>query len=211
MNKVINSLSNSKNGSHPHSREIQASRQQWVTTLFVQFRLSQADHGFGGAQCLANYRATLDQAIQDHGGDLVAMAEDAALAVFSGYECAESYIHDGLTAARTIMAEMSRANKERLAQDLPPLRVAIGLDAGILRSSSCRRHPRLDPGLEQFLHRARRLSDLNYQTPFPAIFASRAVVDSLDFGGSDTIHNLGDVFVEGQASPIVVYAIISRQ
>jgi class 3 adenylate cyclase len=210
LNKVISSLSSSKNGAYHHSSETGASREQWVTTLFVQFRLSQAAHSFDGARCLADYRAKLDQAIQEHGGDIVAMADDAALAIFSGYECAAAYTRDGLTAARAIMAEMSRANKERLAQDLPPLRVAIGLDAGILRSTSCRRHPRLDPGLEQFLRRARRLSDLNYQTPFPAIFASRAVVDSLDFGGPDTIHNLGDVFVEGQASPIVVYAIISQ-
>lgn len=210
MNKVINSLINSKNGSYSQSRETDPSREQWITTLFVQFRLSQTGQSFDRARCLTTCQATLEQAIQAHGGDVVAMADDAALAIFSGFERAGSHTQDGLTAAKAIMAEMSRTNKERLAQDLAPLRVAIGLDAGILRSTSYRRHPRLDPGLEQFLHRARRLSDLNYQTPFPAIFVSRAVVDSLDFGGPDTIQNLGDVFVEGQASPMVVYAIISR-
>lgn len=208
MNKVSNPITNANNGTFIKNTDVYNPQEQWVTTLFVQFRFSRSGRCVDRDCGLGQYQALLRQAISYHNGELVALASDAALALFSGSGPAQRHTRGGIESARAIMNDITEVNKERVAQDLAPVRVAIGLDAGVLRTTSCRRHPRLDPGLEQFLHRARRLSDLNYQTPFPAIFASRPVVDSLELGERHAIQNLGDVFVEGQTGRLVVYAIM---
>lgn len=210
MNKVIDSIGNKNGRPVPQSTELSERQEYWVTALFVQFRLSRAENPSESKRTTTQIHGLLTTSISAHHGDIVALAGDAALALFSGKAKRQSYVHDGVAAAEAIMSGFAEINGERLAQDLAPMRVAIGLDAGSLGTATCPRHPALDTGLEPFFKRARRLSDLNYQTPFPAIFASRAVVDNLDYAGPHAIQNLGDVFVDDQAAPMVVYAILNR-
>lgn len=211
MNKVFDHISDDQRGRLPHDRKQPSDTQAfWITTLFVQFRFSRSGNHGHSKHALEDIRTLITKSISSHRGDVVALADDAALAVFSGNGERRRYAHDAVEASEAIMMGISEINRERLAQDLASLRVAVGLDAGRLKATSCPRHPALDPSLDPFFRRARHLSDLNYQTPFPAFFASREVVDSLDYDGRYGIQNLGDVFVDGQIAPLVVYAILNR-
>jgi len=192
----------------PRSPEAQP---RWVTALFVQFRFFDTVDSQEREKVLDYYRAILEHAVGIHGGDVVALAIDAALAVFSGEGHPQEHTRSAMGAAALLMDRVAQANRQRLALNLIPLRLGIGVDAGMLTSSSCNRHPCLDPGLQQYLNKARGLSELNYQAPFPAVFVSHTVAGRLDYGEHYAVQNLGDVFVENLPDPLAVFAVMNHE
>ncbi len=185
--------------------------QRWTTALFVQLIRPPSGPIAHHQKALDEYHAIVERAVTHQCGDVVAVSSDAALAVFSGEGHPQDHVQFAVDAATSMLEQVAQLNGQRLAQGLAPLRIGIGMDAGVLTTSGFKRHPLLDPGLEGYLNKARRLSDLNCQTPFPAIFVSHSVVNRLDHNQRYSIQNLGDVFVENQADPIAVYALMSGE
>lgn len=143
-------------------------------------------------------------------GDVVALSNQEALAVFTGSDASRQPIQNAVASASSMLDQVREGNMHRLAEDLTPLRLGIGLDAGSLTVSACNRHPRLDPALQDYVEKARKLSALNCQTPFPTVFVSHAVASNIDAAHRYAIQNLGSVFVEKLADPITVYALMDR-
>ena len=211
LSKVSELIANSIETSAKAERQVKYSGQRWVTTLFVQLAQPVSGNGPYQDEILDEYRAIIERSIGHHHGDVVALSHDAALALFMGDGHPQEHTQDGVNAATSLLDQIGQLNIQRLTQYLAPLRIGIGLDAGVLNVLGCNRHPLLDPGLEGYLKKVRRLSDLNCQTPFPAIFISHTVADRLNQDQRYSIQCLGDVFVENQADPIVVYALMNGE
>jgi hypothetical protein len=170
----------------------------------------QANNEYDQDGVLAHYRAMLQEAVADHNGDLVALSKDAGLAMFTGPGQPQQLIWNAVEAAASFLENAGAANCRRVAQNLSPLRLGIGLDGGHLPNSECNRHPRLEPGLQEYWHRARHLSELNYQAPFPALFISQAVADWLTENYGLTVQSLGNVSLDNQVAPLAVYAVLGK-
>lgn len=188
-----------------------SSPSKWMMTLYAQINAprgaEQRDEPQPGV-VRSEYRRIIERIIGAHEGDVIAVADDAVLATFATPEEETGPECWGLRAAVTLMAEVAAMNRQRVAQDLLPCRVGIGLDCGSIPDDGIRRHPRLQVGLERHINRARRLSILNCQTPFPSIFLSGNAVQRIGTGNGYTIQNLGDVTVPEQAEPVAVYALM---
>lgn len=191
-----------------YPKEVQ---RRWVTTLFVTFRYSNNSAVNGRDDgLLRQYHTILEQAVGPNRGDVVALSNHEALAVFTACDASHQPIQDAVASASAMLDQVRQGNLQRLAEDMTPLRLGIGLDAGRLNNSGCNRHPRLDPTLQEHIAKARRLSDLNCQTPFPTVFVSHAVASRIDSSQRYAVQNLGSIFIENHADPITVYALMDR-
>lgn len=184
-------------------------QRRWVTTLFVTFRYSVGNANGRDDGLLSQYHAILEQAVGSYCGDVVAISNQEALVVYAASDASRQAVQNAVASASSMLDQVRESNMQRLAEDLTPLRLGIGLDAGSL--AACNRHPRLDPALQAYVEKARRLSDLNCQTPFPTVFVSHSVASNVDASQRYVIQNLGTVFVEKQADPITVYALMDRE
>ena len=184
--------------------------QKWVTTLFVQFNLvgNQCEHTVSVREALDAYHAVIRQVIERHAGLLIASANDAVLALFENAEPADDHTHIGVSAAVATMEELAALNKQRLEQNLIPFRVGIGLDTGCIAADKIRCHPFMATALEEHIHKAKGLSRLNQQAPFPAIFISRNTLDGLHSRNGYHVQNLGETFVPNLPVPVSVYALM---
>lgn len=189
---------------------VQEPQSKWVATLFVQFRFLYVDESSEHQKVLTQFRDLLENIVGYHRGDVVALSRDAGLAIFSGPGRGHDYTQNAILVATSLIEEANNTNRERLARNLSPVRLGIGVDGGPLSTGMCNRHPRLDPSLQPYLDRARRLSELNYQAPFPAIFISHTVADRLEQEQRYAVQNLGDVLVENHADPFSVYAVLGE-
>lgn len=184
---------------------------KWMMTLYVQINAPRGEEQRDEPQpevVQSDYRRIIERTIGAHEGDVIAVADDAVLATFVTPEENEGPRWQGLRAAVTVMAEVATLNRHRVAQDLLPYRVGIGVDCGSVPDNGFRRHPRLQVGLERHISRARRLSILNCQTPFPSIFLSGNAVQRIGTVNGYTIQNLGEVIVPDQPEPVAVYAVM---
>lgn len=184
---------------------------KWMMTLYAQINTPRGKEPRDEPQpeiVRSKYRRIIEGTIGAHEGDVIAIADDAVLATFATPEEEPGPGWKGLRAAVTVMAEVATWNRHRVAQDLPPYRVGIGLDCGSIPDDGIRRHPRLQVGLERHISRARSLSILNCQTPFPSIFLSASAVDRIGTFNGYTIQHLGDITVPDQPEPVTVYALM---
>lgn len=186
---------------------MQELQQKWVTALFVQFRFLDGDDRYQSA-ILNDCLARLEQIVGGCHGDVVALSHDAALALFSGTGYPHEHIQNAVEAATRLREAVQALNAQRCSRNHSALRMGIGIDGGLLAASGYNRHPCLDPGLQIYLSKARRLSELNYQTPFPAIFVSPPVANGIQSDRYYAIQNLGSVAVEKHPDPLTVYAVI---
>ncbi|MFW6184767.1 MAG: hypothetical protein ACOC8X_13285, partial [Chloroflexota bacterium] len=156
---------------------------------------------------LFEYKEVVLGRVASHGGHLLAEAADTVLALFAGRH-EEPAVEASITTAASIMEQIAVMNKQRLAQDLVPFRIGIGIDAGIVPAGSQSAPDTINSALERHIRLARGLSDLNQQTPFPAIFISENMAAGLHERNGYHIQNLGDVFLDRQQKPIKVYALL---
>jgi hypothetical protein len=91
---------------------------------------------------------------------------------------------------------------------LLPLRVGIGLDSGFMPVERQRLPAGITRTLARHISQAKELSDLNRQTPFPAIFVSSGIVDGLARQNGYIVQNLGSVPVANRCEPLAVYAVL---
>lgn len=188
-----------------------SSPSKWMMTLYAQIDAPRHDEHHDEPQpelVRSEYRRIIEETIGAHEGDVIAVADDAVLATFAASEGETGKAWQGLTAAITLLVDLAVVNKQRVAQDLLPYRVGIGLDCGSIPDDGIRRHPRLQVGLQRHINRARRLSILNCQTPFPSIFLSGSLVQRIGTFNGYTIQNLGDETVPDQPEPVTVYALM---
>ncbi len=181
---------------------------RWVTALFVQFRFLHAKDTYRHHEIRDQFRAQFESDVYRSGGDVLALSPDAAFALFSGGGLPQDQIRSALEVVIRLMAGAEETNRQRLAHNLSPLRLGIGLVAGTLQAHACNRHPRLDPGIEAYLNRARRLSELNVQAPFPTAFVSREVAGLLYQAGPYEVQELGSVALAEGLEPFPVYAYL---
>lgn len=180
----------------------------WVTALFVQFRFLEAESSRQSGALLDSLGARFEQIVNDLSGNVVALSRDAGFALFSGGGHPQTDTRNAVKTAERLMGEVERTNRQRMALDLCPIRLGIGITGGIEHDLACNRHPWLSPGIVSYMNRARQLSELNYQAPFPAMFISREVADSLNPAERDAVQSLGSVIVEDEVDPLAVYALL---
>ena len=183
---------------------------RWMTALFVQFRFLYANDSSEHEKVLSQFRDLMERMVSYNEGDVVALSHDAGLAIFSGPDKPCIHTQHAIDVATQLIKEASDVNRKRLKHNLSPIRLGIGIDGGLLSSSNCSRHPRLDPGLQPYLNIARDLSELNYQAPFPAVFVSRAVADEVAKVDNGVLQDLGDVIVDNEAEAFTVYAVMGQ-
>lgn len=156
---------------------------------------------------LSEYKEVVLGRVASHGGHLLGEASDTVLALFAGGRD-EMAAESSVTAAASIMEQVAVMNKQRLAQDLVPFRIGIGIDSGVVQTGSQSEPDTINSALERHVRLARGLGDLNQQTPFPAIFISENMAQGLHECNGYHIQNLGDVFLNRQQKPITVYALL---
>lgn len=188
-------------------RQSAASR-RWIVILFVQIHTSSGHNDVDTeAHALRQYQQQVEQQISACGGYIIGEGENMTLAMFSS-DTAESVVQSSIDTAVKLMNRLAAQNKQRLAQDLIPFRIGMGLDSNAV--SICSQTAQIETwsGLEACIRQARSLCDLNRQTPFPAIFISQNTAAWLNGQQRYTIQNLGDVTVQRTGEPLAVYALM---
>ncbi|HSM58986.1 MAG TPA: hypothetical protein VK879_22715 [Candidatus Sulfomarinibacteraceae bacterium] len=184
--------------------------QKGIAILFAHIRapgLQRSAQMSAGNTALSEYKEVALRQVAAHGGHLLAEASDTVLALFTaGHD--KSPVKASVDTATSIMERVAVMNKQRLAQDLVPFRIGIGIDSGTVQTGRGLEPATTDSALERHVRMARGLSDLNQQTPFPAIFISENMAHSLNEYNGFHIQNLGDVFLNKRQHPITVYALL---
>lgn len=184
--------------------------QRWIVILFVQIYASSSHNDIDTeteAEAVARYLQLVEQQISASGGYIVGEWESMALAMFID-DSAKSVVQTGIDTAVKLMNRLTAENKERLAQDLVPLRVGIGLDSSAIPLNPNLAQMENRSRLEACIRQARNLCDLNRQTPFPAIFISQNIAACLNGQQHYTVQNLGDVTVPRSGELLAVYALM---
>jgi hypothetical protein len=182
-----------------------------VTTMFVQVYIPGAGAlPMAAADCpdLGGVWSMIESAVAACHGDVAVRRDDTMLAFFAAEKEAAGNVNTALDTAVSVMNEVTALNRRRLAQELSPLRVGIGLDAGFMPAERRPRTAGLARTLARHISQAKELSDLNRQTPFPAVFVSRSIVEGLARQNGYLVQNLGNVLVGNRCEPLAVYAIL---
>ncbi len=200
-----------ENAVRPHAElpDPATASQQWIAILFIEIHVSSNDYEIKSedvAQAFAHYIQLAKQQINASNGYIVGEGEHIVLAMFRDHT-AEDVIRAGTEAAVTLMNLLTSQNKKRLAQDLVPFRIGIGLDSNAI--SVTPNSPEISNiGLEACIRQARNLCDLNRQTPFPAIFISQNTASRLNGRRFYTVQDLGDVTIQRTGETLAVYALM---
>ena len=79
---------------------------------------------------LTEYQARLIPVIQRHGGSIDKFLGDGIMASFGAVRPSGRYAADACHAAMALADETARWNRDRMANDLPPVRIGVGLATG---------------------------------------------------------------------------------
>lgn len=196
--------------------ETKNGRFAWVTTLSVQVMhssLSSYDEADlpGLLTLLSQQFMAMQRTIEAHGGTIHRFDGDSLLAVFDKPRNGDPHAQQSVQAALCLMEQLSFLNQARLAAGAPSLRFGIGIHTGRVLLGT------LLPGQQlgnavfgDGVSMARRLGDLNTQTPFYAVFISDTTLAEL--GGNHAYHvdNLGAVQMSWQPRPVTVYSLMPK-
>src|SRR6266849_3505299 len=96
----------------------------------VYSRLSQTMEAEELVGFLNDYFSRMIEVVLEHGGNIDKFQGDGMLVVFGAPNPMEDHAHQALKAARGMVREIDRLNRELILEGRPPISVGIGLDTG---------------------------------------------------------------------------------
>jgi class 3 adenylate cyclase len=156
--------------------------------------------------------AVMQQVINSYGGIFNKFGDDSLLALFGPSLSFTNHAHQAATAAIEIIDQLASLNRRRVARGSGPFRIGIGVNTGEVIVG----HSGLAQGssytvLGESVHTAKRLSDLNKETPVYSVFVSDNTLDELPRQSDWQVENLGEVYVMGKEEAITVYALMHNE
>ena len=150
--------------------------QEGETTLVVQIQPVPCKGGTPFGEAFESCFTTVNRVARRYGGRVKWLDEDKIVCQFSRGTTA----CQGVEAAFQVMEALTALNQNRLSLVQTPIRVGIGVNSR--QGSACP------------VAKARALSELNRQTPFPAIFVSAETMEAMK-------QATGRYFVQALATP----------
>lgn len=150
------------------------------------------------------FRPLVKHLIYQHSGVLSPGPHGRFIAFFPDATSQHEDVPRAISCALTIAEELSRLNEHRGRLDAPPLRISLGMDAGMVQLRTTTQGHKLK-GAQ--VDTAVYLSELNKQTPFHAVFASKAVQSALHGSYDWHLEHLGLV-TAGAPRTLQVYAVM---
>lgn len=158
---------------------------------------------------LNEYYATMQRVIDEHGGVVNKFGGDSILALFGTPLPLENHAQQAVAAAVDMMDQLAGLNDNRLARGDLPFRIGIGVNSGEMVVGNLGSDKRREfTVLGDSVNTAKRLSDLNKDTPIHSIFISGETMRELDTLASWRLDDLGMVTVKGKETPVTVYALM---
>ena len=187
----------------------------WATALFADIRDFSAFTQKGDLGALLDelneYYATMQRVIDAHGGVVNKFGGDSILALFGAPVICENHAEQAVTAAMSMMDELSKLNNQRLARGVAPIRIGIGVNTGEMIVGNLGSEKRREyTALGDSVNLAKRFSDLNKETPFDTVFAGEATLSDLARKLPLQVDDLGPVLVKGKVEPVRVYSLMHR-
>lgn len=154
---------------------------------------------------LPEYGDILRAIISSHHGTIFQTETHETVALFAA-PFTPHHATQAALAALALVRHITSVNERRLPFASKPIRLSIGLDSG---DGPATRHQPLDrSGARRRLARARFLSELNQQTPFPAAFLSNNTFRLLSPMADWHVENLGATHTPNEPEQLEVYAIM---
>lgn len=185
----------------------------WATVLFADIRgftvYSERADLSELIDELNEYYSIMQQEIEAHGGVINKFGGDSILALFGAPLPLDDHACKTVKASLAMMDQLGVLNRRRRARGDMPIRVGIGVHTGEMvvgnLGSEMRREYTV---LGDSVNTAKRISDLNKESPFPAVFVSGSTKAELDVDNGWQIDNLGEVVVKGKAEQVSVFAVM---
>jgi len=184
-----------------------SSGKKWMTAVVVHMQpiAPYATESPAVNPVLRSFKAIVRDVMADHGALTEALGQATLGSVFHATGDNVQDVWHGIRAAFAVMEKLGDQNRLRSSQNRFPVRVGIGVHSGPT--------PRGAPtqplsALAQNLSKAKGLSILNRQTPFPAIFISKNTLTRLDDGRGYLIQPLGEAPLQNLREAMPVYAMM---
>ncbi len=190
-------------------------RRVWATSLFADIRdfsaFTQKVDLSELLDELNEYYETMQRVIDAHGGVVNKFGGDSILAIFGAPVPAADHADRAIQAAVEMMDELSKLNSHRLMRGVAPIRIGIGVNTGEMIEGNLGSEKRREyTVLGDSVNLAKRLSDLNKETPFDTVFVGEATLKALEGARRWQIDDLGFVMVKGQVEPIRIFSVMHR-
>jgi len=162
---------------------------------------------------LNEYYTVMQRVIDANGGVINKFGGDSILALFGAPLPYENHPHRAVTAAVQMMDQLAELNQRRLSRGDAPFRIGIGVNTGeMIVGNLGSEYRREYTVLGDSVNTAKRLSDLNKDTPLHSIFISDSTLRELH-GANGWQHgwqmeNLGQIHVKGKEEAVTVYALM---
>ncbi|MEO0534038.1 MAG: AAA family ATPase [Cyanobacteria bacterium P01_A01_bin.123] len=148
-----------------------------------------------------DFLSRMEPAITEHGGFIDKYIGDAIMALFDGSA------DDALRAAISMLRTLSRFNQSRLAQDLAPVRLGIGINTGNLMLGTVGGASRMDGTvISDTVNVAARIEQLTKEYAASLLISSQTFLE-LDDSNDYCIRLVDRVAVRGRSSAISVYEV----
>jgi class 3 adenylate cyclase len=158
---------------------------------------------------LNEYYTIMQRVIDAHGGVVNKFGGDSILAIFGTPVPNLDHANQAVQAAVKMMDQLALLNRRRQARHEAPFRIGIGINTGAMIVGNLGSENRREyTVLGDSVNTAKRLSDLNKDTPVYSIFISGQTLAELDDRRDWNLENLGDTQVKGKFEAVPVYAVL---
>ena len=180
---------------------------KWLTVIVVHMQpiTTGAPENATADAALETFTGVVQDVVAAFGGTTGTLRRDTLAGIFHSDGDGMQDVWQGIHAAFAVMEKLADQNQQRRSEDQLPIRVGIGVHSRPTPPETLR-----EPfsKVTQDIDKAKGLSILNRQTPFPAIFISKNTLKRLDSGGEYYIQPLGETPVHEQGEPMPVYAMM---
>ncbi|MGH2537979.1 MAG: adenylate/guanylate cyclase domain-containing protein [Candidatus Promineifilaceae bacterium] len=155
------------------------------------------------------YYSLMTQAIEAHGGVINKFGGDSLLALFGAPLPMAGHAQAAYEAAIAMLDQLQQWNDRRVARGEKSLRVGIGVHTGEMVVGNLGSERRREyTALGDAVNTAYRLSELNRESPFTAVFISDATMSQVTNPNGRLIEELGEFTVRGKEHGVSLYAIM---
>lgn len=187
----------------------------WATVLFADIR-GFSDHSAKASLLdliddMNEYYSLMQLEVERHNGVINKFGGDSILALFGAPLPSPEHARDAVKAALAMMDQLAVLNGHRIARGELPIRVGIGVHTGEMVVGNLGSERRREyTVLGDSVNTAKRLSDLNKESPFRTVFISGSTLNELGISRDWQVDDLGTVRVKGKLEQVPVYAIMHR-
>jgi adenylate cyclase len=188
-------------------------QRMWATVVYADIRdfapFAEGSESEGPTNELNEYYAMARKVIDSHGGVFSTFGEDAILALFGAPTPYPDHPTKAVRAAVMMIDELAQLNTRRIMRGSVPIRVGIGVSTGeMLVGNLDQKQRQTFTAIGEGVNTAKRLSDLNKETPFYTIFVSESTLSAVDYAGDWLVENLGQVPIKGSKERVNIHALM---